>query len=86
MPKAEISHWLSDGRIDLFAFNDHMDSTVASLAKPQKRSRMVERTGLSNEAFDRLVRTRRRPRPRRPGVDRAAGRGGAQRQCADAVA
>ena len=37
--------WLSDGRIDLFAFNDHMDSTVASLAKPQKRSRMVERTG-----------------------------------------
>jgi len=32
-------------RIDLFAFNDHMDSTIASLAKPQKRSRMVERTG-----------------------------------------
>jgi alpha-D-ribose 1-methylphosphonate 5-triphosphate diphosphatase len=46
---------LSEGRIDLFAFNDHMDSTVASLAKPQKRSRMVERTGLSGEAFDRLV-------------------------------
>ena len=32
-----------------------MDSTVASLAKPLKRSRMVERTGLTNEAFDRLV-------------------------------
>jgi alpha-D-ribose 1-methylphosphonate 5-triphosphate diphosphatase len=28
---------------------------VASLAKPQKRSRMVERTGLSSEAFDKLV-------------------------------
>jgi phosphonate metabolism protein PhnM len=43
--EAEIIEWLSEGRIDLFAFNDHMDSTVASLAKPQKRSRMVERTG-----------------------------------------
>src|SRR5438132_2810659 len=32
-----------------------MDSTVASLAKPLKRSRMVERTGLTNEAFDQLV-------------------------------
>ncbi len=53
--EAEISQWLSDGRIDLFAFNDHMDSTVANLAKPQKRSRMVERTGLASEAFDDLV-------------------------------
>ncbi|QWG11163.1 alpha-D-ribose 1-methylphosphonate 5-triphosphate diphosphatase [Bradyrhizobium sediminis] len=53
--EAEIGQWLSGGRIDLFAFNDHMDSTVANLAKPQKRSRMVERTGLSSEAFDSLV-------------------------------
>jgi alpha-D-ribose 1-methylphosphonate 5-triphosphate diphosphatase len=53
--EAEIGRWLSDRRIDLFAFNDHMDSTVANLAKPQKRSRMVERTGLSSAAFDRLV-------------------------------
>jgi alpha-D-ribose 1-methylphosphonate 5-triphosphate diphosphatase len=53
--EAEITEWLADGRVDLLAFNDHMDSTVASLAKPQKRSRMVERTGLSGEAFDRLV-------------------------------
>jgi len=53
--ETEITQWLSDGRIDLFAFNDHMDSTVASLAKPQKRSRMVERTGLTSEAFDQLV-------------------------------
>src|ERR1700704_4470430 len=44
--EAEISQWLNDGRVDLFAFNDHMDLTVASLAKPQKHSRMVERTGL----------------------------------------
>ncbi|WMT78079.1 alpha-D-ribose 1-methylphosphonate 5-triphosphate diphosphatase [Bradyrhizobium sp. Ash2021] len=53
--EAEIAKWLAEGRIDLLAFNDHMDSTIANLAKPQKRSRMVERTGLSNDAFDRLV-------------------------------
>jgi alpha-D-ribose 1-methylphosphonate 5-triphosphate diphosphatase len=51
----EIGQWLADGRIDLLAFNDHMDSTVASLAKPQKRNRMVERTGLSSGEFDALV-------------------------------
>lgn len=50
-----IGQWLSAGRIDLFAFNDHMDSTVAGLDNPRKRNRMVERTGLSSEAFDRLV-------------------------------
>jgi alpha-D-ribose 1-methylphosphonate 5-triphosphate diphosphatase len=53
--EAEIGQWLAERRIDLLAFNDHMDSTVANLTKPQKRSRMVERTGLSNEAFDALV-------------------------------
>jgi alpha-D-ribose 1-methylphosphonate 5-triphosphate diphosphatase len=51
----EIIEWLSARRIDLFAFNDHMDSTVGNLAKPQKRSRMVERTGLSDREFDALV-------------------------------
>jgi alpha-D-ribose 1-methylphosphonate 5-triphosphate diphosphatase len=53
--EAEIRRWLCDGRIDLFAFNDHMDATVADLANPRRRSRMVERTGLSNEEFDCLV-------------------------------
>ena len=53
--EAEIGRWLADGRIDLFAFNDHMDSTVSSIDKPQKRSRMVERTGLSSQAFNDLV-------------------------------
>jgi alpha-D-ribose 1-methylphosphonate 5-triphosphate diphosphatase len=53
--ETDIADWLSEGRIDLFAFNDHMDSTVANLAKPQKRSRMVERTGLSSAEFDSLV-------------------------------
>jgi len=53
--EAEIGSWLLAQRVDLFAFNDHMDSTIASLAKPQKRSRMVDRTGLSSDAFDQLV-------------------------------
>ena len=51
----EIGQWLSEGRIDLFAFNDHMDATVADLARPHKRNRMVERTGLSDRTFDELV-------------------------------
>jgi len=53
--ETEICQWLSAGRIDLFAFNDHMDSTVANLARPHKRGSMVERTGLSNDQFDGLV-------------------------------
>ena len=86
MRKAKSSTGCRKDAIDLFAFNDHMDSTVASLAKPQKRSRMVERTGLTNEAFDRTGAKRRFPRPRRPGVDRPAGAGGARGWCPDAVA
>ena len=53
--EAEICQWLAEGRVDLLAFDDHMDGTVADMAKPRKRNRMVERTGLSSEAFDQLV-------------------------------
>ncbi|MCA1383271.1 MULTISPECIES: alpha-D-ribose 1-methylphosphonate 5-triphosphate diphosphatase [unclassified Bradyrhizobium] len=53
--EAEIAEWLSEGRVDLFAFNDHMDGVVADISNPRKRNRMVERTGLSSEEFDRLV-------------------------------
>jgi len=53
--EAEISQWLAEGRVDLFAFNDHMDGVVADISNPRKRNRMVERTGLSSEDFDRLV-------------------------------
>jgi alpha-D-ribose 1-methylphosphonate 5-triphosphate diphosphatase len=53
--EAEMSQWLAEGRVDLFAFNDHMDGVVADISNPRKRNRMVERTGLSSEAFDRLV-------------------------------
>ena len=51
----EIIQWLNGGRIDLLAFNDHMLSTVASSARPRKRAIMVERSGLSSDAFEALV-------------------------------
>jgi alpha-D-ribose 1-methylphosphonate 5-triphosphate diphosphatase len=50
-----IKQWLAAGRIDLLAFNDHMGGTVANMDKPEKRQRMVDRSGLSGTAFDRLV-------------------------------
>ena len=53
--EAQIGEWLAAGRVDLLAFNDHMDITTALRNKPRKRATMVERTGLSDEAFDRLV-------------------------------
>jgi len=53
--ESAIAQWLSDGRVDLFAFNDHMDSIVMSAARPRKRAQVVERCGISNEEFDSLV-------------------------------
>lgn len=50
-----IAEWIAQGRVDLLSFNDHMESTVASLDNPKKRNRMVERCGISGEEFDRLV-------------------------------
>ena len=47
--EAEIVQWLTEGRIDLFAFNDH------SNVKPEKRGRSAERAGLSIEAFNELL-------------------------------
>jgi len=51
----EMSQWLADGRVDLLAFNDHMNGVVADISNPRKRNRMVERTGLSSDEFDGLV-------------------------------
>jgi alpha-D-ribose 1-methylphosphonate 5-triphosphate diphosphatase len=53
--EAEICQWLTEARIDLFAFNDHMNSIVRNAAKPRKRAQMVERCGVSNDEFDGLV-------------------------------
>ncbi len=74
--EAEIIEWLVKADASTCSpSTTTWTSTVASLAKPQKRSRMVERTGLSNEAFDRLVRARCDARRRRAGIDRPAGAG-----------
>ena len=51
----EIRQWLGDGRVDLLAFNDHMNSVAASANRPQKRAQLLQRCGMSNEEFDRLV-------------------------------
>lgn len=50
-----IVGWIKTKRISLLAYNDHMSLTVLNPAKPEKRARMAERTGLSLEEFDRLV-------------------------------
>jgi alpha-D-ribose 1-methylphosphonate 5-triphosphate diphosphatase len=47
--EAEIMEWLTEGRIDLLAFNDH------SHVKPEKRGRLAERAGLSIEAVNELL-------------------------------
>ncbi|WP_076862818.1 alpha-D-ribose 1-methylphosphonate 5-triphosphate diphosphatase [Bradyrhizobium mercantei] len=47
--EAEIIQWLTEGRIDLFAFNDH------SNVKPTKRNQSAERAGLSLDAFNELL-------------------------------
>jgi len=51
----EIGKWLAAGRIHLLAFNDHTENSLALAKKPRKRATMVERTGLSDQAFNELV-------------------------------
>jgi len=47
--EAEITQWLAEGRIDLFAFNDH------SNVKPKKSNQLAERAGLSVEAINEML-------------------------------
>jgi len=51
----EILQWLSERRIDLVAFNDHMLIADETSARSKKLGPMVERSGLTREAFLRLV-------------------------------
>lgn len=53
--EATIIEWLKAGRIDLLAFNDHMSSIAADMARPQKRAQMAERAGLNADEFNELV-------------------------------
>ena len=45
--------WLAEGRIDLFAFNDHMDPRLPIWPSRGSAARMVERTGLSDRRIRR---------------------------------
>jgi alpha-D-ribose 1-methylphosphonate 5-triphosphate diphosphatase len=47
----EIASWLAAGRIDALAFNDHMPLVKAALKRSKSLERMIERSGLSREAF-----------------------------------
>jgi alpha-D-ribose 1-methylphosphonate 5-triphosphate diphosphatase len=55
--EAEIGNWLAAGRIGCLAFNDHMAATIIERRRPHKMHRMIERSGLTPEAFDTLVAT-----------------------------
>ncbi len=49
--EAEIIAWLAARRIDVLAFNDHMPLVFGALSRSSSFARMVERSGLSHEAF-----------------------------------
>jgi alpha-D-ribose 1-methylphosphonate 5-triphosphate diphosphatase len=51
----EILQWLSEHRIDLMAFNDHMLITDETSSRSKKLATMVERSGLTREDFLGLV-------------------------------
>jgi alpha-D-ribose 1-methylphosphonate 5-triphosphate diphosphatase len=69
----EILDWLSRGRIDLVAFNDHMLIADETSSRSKKLGPMVERSGLSREAFLSLVaRVRSRESEVNPSIDRIA--------------
>lgn len=53
--EAEIIDWLGSGRVGVLAFNDHTGGILKSRARPDKVAKMVERTGLSHDAFMALV-------------------------------
>jgi alpha-D-ribose 1-methylphosphonate 5-triphosphate diphosphatase len=53
--EAAIGSWLRMKRIGCLAFNDHMRGTIKDRERPGKLARMVERSGLSQDAFNALV-------------------------------
>jgi alpha-D-ribose 1-methylphosphonate 5-triphosphate diphosphatase len=53
--EAEIIGWIEAGRIGCLAFNDHMEGTLKSRSRPEKVGKMIERSGLSRQAFLDLV-------------------------------
>ena len=70
----EIIAWLSERRIDMVAFNDHMCLTEEATSRPHKLSGMVERSGLTRDQFLDLVARVKRHANEVPGsIERIAG-------------
>ncbi|PZO03892.1 MAG: alpha-D-ribose 1-methylphosphonate 5-triphosphate diphosphatase [Hyphomicrobiales bacterium] len=53
--EAEIVDWLAQGRVGVLAFNDHTEGTLKTRHRPDKVGKMVERSGLTADAFAELV-------------------------------
>jgi alpha-D-ribose 1-methylphosphonate 5-triphosphate diphosphatase len=53
--EAEVISWLNAHRVDALAFNDHMAIAAESSTRPHKLTPMVERSGLTRDAFLALV-------------------------------
>ncbi len=53
----EIAGWLSSGRVDLLAFNDHMPATLRRMASGETRklNQHIERAGMTKEEYFALV-------------------------------
>jgi len=52
---ADVAEWMNTGRVDLLAFNDHMDLIRRALANPQKLAKYADRAGLTSDAYINLV-------------------------------
>jgi alpha-D-ribose 1-methylphosphonate 5-triphosphate diphosphatase len=53
--EADIVAWVSQRRIDVLAFNDHMSLTEEASTRPHKLAGMVDRSGMTREQFLALV-------------------------------
>ena len=51
----DVIEWIETGRVDLLAFNDHLDMIQKALNKPQKVAKYADRAGLSGDEFVKLV-------------------------------
>jgi alpha-D-ribose 1-methylphosphonate 5-triphosphate diphosphatase len=74
--EAEIIGWIEARRVACLAFNDHMAGTIKDRSRPNKVARMVERSGLDQNAFMELVdRTHARRESVPASIERIAGAG-----------
>lgn len=51
----DVAEWMETGRVDLLAFNDHLDMIQKALTNPQKVSKYADRAGLTGAEFVKLV-------------------------------